>query len=127
MAFDHIDFRRLKCPSRCVVDALNHYLDGVDVAGRATFAIPVIEIDDDGNPCSEAQIMLTTTVTDSTIGLIGEKQLSTKHVVIQLPFCDREATEVKITHQTEYRSAWLYEGTFEGATPFNVTRQPACS
>ena len=110
MSILDIDFRDLKCPSRGVIEALNAYVADGENRGRATFAIPVVEVGADSRPTSEPVVMLTASITDDEITLIGEGPLKSKHLVIQLPFHDSSETNVEIIRQSEFRTAWILTG-----------------
>jgi hypothetical protein len=120
MSFDTVDFRQLKCPSRRVIDALNNYLECGESQCRASFAIPVIEVDDKGFPSSEAFIMLSVHATDTEISLIGERHIEAKRVMVQLPFSHRSATQVTIQSQSKYQSVWIYTGSISKADTSEV-------
>ena len=102
------DFRALKCPSRCVIDAYNAYMSQHDNLGRATFAVPVIELNNDGQPMSEPVVMLSALITDNEITLIGDESLSSPRVVIHLPFRDEQEVEVTVLETSGYQSAWVH-------------------
>ena len=106
------DFRQLKCPSRCVIDAYNAYVSHSGIATRATFAIPVMELDSDGRASSNPVVMLSAEISDTEITLLGELKLASTRIVVNLPFREEEKVEVDIIGATPFESAWVYHGAF---------------
>ena len=109
------DFRDLKCPSRCVIDAYNAYMSQHGASGHATFAVPVVELTSDGQPLSEPVVMLSAVITENEITLIGDSPLSSERVAIHLPFRDEQAVDFTILETIRYQSAWVFRGALASA------------
>ena len=112
------DLDKLQGPPKEVADVVSRlaYNDGDDSERRAekryraTFAVPVVEVNEDLVPCGEPRIMLTTHISCHGIGLVTSQPVTAKRLIVQLPLPGEPQVIVNVTWSKQVRRYWILGG-----------------